>query len=209
MIYYLIINEDINMELVDQIAKQMPSSRYKKYLTYQKYEDKINCVFAYLLIKKYLIENNDDGAINIDYTPLEKPFFKNKKLQFNISHGNKMIAVAFSEATIGLDVEKITNFQNLLTSMYSKEEIKKYQDKLRIDEFNTKTWTAKESYTKLLGEGINIDFKTLVFDLEKNTIKYNGVYITSYQIEDYYLSISSSTTNIQIKEIKINDLLNM
>lgn len=91
-----------------------------------------------------------------------RPYFLNSDLNFSISHSNDIIGVAFSEGTIGLDIEK-----------YKDRNLKRLSDYFKRP-FNTleefyQYWTLYEAnYKSKLSDGVQKTFK----------------------FEDYFLSIS-------------------
>lgn len=74
---------------------------------------------------------------------------------FSISHSRGNIAVAFSKADVGLDMEQVRPYhEKLPRRIFSKEELLWFEvrGETRIDFFTL--WTLKESYYKFLGTGL-------------------------------------------------------
>ena len=71
-----------------------------------------------------------------------KPFFKNSKLQFSISHSKNMVAMVMDKAPCGLDIEfeKPRNLKKL--SNYFKQNFETLEDFYRF-------WTLKEATYKI------------------------------------------------------------
>lgn len=94
-----------------------------------------------------------------------KPYIK-QNVCFSVSHSNNLVALAFSENEIGIDVEKIRPIKRGVVAKYN---------------LDLKTWTIKEAIIKAKG-------LTLI---EINNIKLNGenldVFTTKYK--NYYISI--------------------
>jgi len=209
MIFYLFIDEAIDMEIVNERAKQMPFPRYQNYLNYYDDKDKINNFLSYMIIRKYFDNQSVEiGNLVFSQTELKKPFIKNSSVKFNISHSNNLIAVAFDRNEIGVDVERIKDFNNdIIDSILSDIEKKEYSKEIHKNDFLTKIWTVKESYTKMLGLGLSVDFDKISFSLDKDPIFYDNNYIKSYKIRDYWLSVCSKEQNPKLIEISIVDLL--
>ncbi len=186
MIYYCLIDDYTKYLHLLKIADTMPIERYTKYLNYIKLEDKLNCIISYMMIVKHLNTSN----IKLNYTEYEKPYIENK--HFSISHTSGLVIVGFSSEPIGVDCEKIKEFNdNLITYMFSLEELKKHQNTLDND-FLTKNWTIKEAYIKLLGTGLPKNFHE--FDITGKKYQIN---INSMKINDFWLSVCSKSDNIK------------
>ena len=109
------------------------------------------------LAAQYSGKNPKDLEINL--SPNGKPFFQNlSDLFFNISHSCDGLAIAFSRAEIGLDIEKINRPRSHLgiaKRFFSKSESALLEaDVNGSAELFMRLWTAKEAMLKLLGDGI-------------------------------------------------------
>lgn len=125
--------------------------------------------------------NVKDTSIIIDN---KKPKFKNSNLCFNISHSNNVIAIAFDELQLGLDVE-------FMQERDFKAISKRYNLKESTKENFYKFWTQYEAEIKIQAE---IKQK-ISFELQPN----------------YMLSIVSANQNLntQIKMYEINENANV
>ena len=191
-----------------KIAEKMPLKRYQTFLQLDSDLAKGQNVVAYLLLSKILREKNID-IHNLDYSyrASGKPYFKNSLLKFNISHSDVMVAVVVDSFEIGLDIEKIKPVDaDMLDYVYSKQEQKNYHQMLLDEEFFCKTWTLKESYAKYKGQGLNIDFSSLTFNLNRNFLKKDNVFINSFKIADYFLSVCSERKQVEVQYLEFKDL---
>ncbi len=75
----------------------------------------------------------------------KKPRFDSEEVYFNISHSHGVIMLGISHTEIGVDIEKIRDFD------YKKIDFIDAED---IDDFFEK-WTERESYLKFTGEGLS------------------------------------------------------
>jgi len=87
-----------------------------------------------------------------------KPFYSDyPQWHFNISHSAEWVVMAFSEAEIGIDIEKIKkiNYQlaNRFFSAEENENLNKLEEPEKLHYFFN-LWTLKESYLKYLGRGL-------------------------------------------------------
>jgi 4'-phosphopantetheinyl transferase len=89
-----------------------------------------------------------------------KPVFRNKKkYYFNFSHSDKHGAIVLGENPVGVDVEEIENInmKTKIVFLSDQELSSKHGTKLSL----CKLWTAKESYCKATGYGLNIPLKEI------------------------------------------------
>ncbi len=204
MIYYCEI-DDYN-KYVDLLNKavDMPVYRMKKFMSYIKLSDKINCVVAYLLLKKLV-------GFEVDYitNSNEKPEFINSDIKFNISHTNGFVVVGIDNNDIGIDIENVSDFtDNMINYMLSVNDINKYNDFINDLEFLTKVWTIKESFIKYNGKGLTYPANEIELDYLSNLIEFNNLYITTKKINTAYMSICGVKNNYKVVKIDITDLCN-
>ena len=95
-IYYVNLDDNLFKNLSKPELKKLQSSTGRKIVDYAGAE------FYKITDREIIIENN-------------KPKFKNSDIQFSISHSNQIVAVAFDDYPIGLDVEymKERDFKSL------------------------------------------------------------------------------------------------
>ena len=85
-----------------------------------------------------------------------KPMSKNT--YFNISHSHGLVVIAIAKKEVGIDIELVREAEENIRSFISSEEEYLYiKDNASFYEI----WTSKESLTKALGSGINIDIKKI------------------------------------------------
>lgn len=140
------------------------------------------------------------------------------KYHFNITHSKEYLAIAISNAEIGIDIEyndqkhlKISKkiFSNSMFLTYNK-----LDEKEKIDFFYC-IWTIRESFLKNIGEGIilNLNDINIEFIEEKAFLKSKVFYqdeLNSYtkKIDNYHLSISTVLDEYpQIFEISYKDFI--
>ncbi len=108
---------------------------------------KNNALLAGMLLEK-LAKDNGITSYKINTTSNGKPYEQNNLFCFSISHSNNIVAVAFSDKAVGLDLELNTGKtkNNISKRFFSESDREKLQN-------NTMSfleiWTRKESYTKL------------------------------------------------------------
>ena len=120
---------------------------------------KLACQYA----KENGISFEDNTILRTDKN---KPYFKWNPFHFSVSHSKEVLGIAFSKYPLGLDIQDHRNCK--------KEKIaKKFFHPDEIAHVNSenffKIWTAKESYVKFKGNGIDKTFREFsVFDNIEN-----------------------------------------
>ena len=178
--YYFIDIDAIKQEYLDKYSKL---DKYSTYTNEAKRNERIarDLLFSYMIKK----ENIDPEIV---YNEYGKPYFKNSNLYFNISHSNKKIIIALSDAELGIDIQKVSN--------YDEERIDKLAKRIYNDNdynyFNndenvtfTQIWTIKEAYLKYLGYGLIKNLHDIV--VEYNT---NNVYLMNRNASNFYTCYS-------------------
>lgn len=102
-----------------------------------------------------------------------KPFLKNHPdIHFNISHCEGLVVCAFSDAPVGVDVERIAEFKDsIVRKVLTKEEqefLALYKEKEEYNELFFRFWTLKESWLKQDGSGFFRSPQEISFALESN-----------------------------------------
>lgn len=124
--------------------------------------------------------NIDPKQIVFSYNSYGKPYLEletnlNYTLQFNLSHSENIILLAFSEnIRIGIDVEKIYSTSDLLDvahRYFSSVEYKRLMTMPRIKREKAffKYWSRKESYIKGLGKGLSIPLNSFDVSIDSDT----------------------------------------
>lgn len=124
-----------------------------------------------------------------------KPRLKNHlHIHYSITHSYNLLMCVISELDVGIDVEKIREFNHYAALKVCREDelhdIYKSRDPNR--EF-FKYWTLKESYIKAIGRGLSYAMKKVNFIIESNEKIYCNKSNCSFQIiedsKDYIAAI--------------------
>ena len=133
--------------------------------------------------------NTDRDALIIEKSERGKPCFRGiDRLFFSISHSFPYYAVAFSERSIGVDIEKIRNYGAGIPERMFTENEKRYAgtDPGRFFEI----WTKKEAYSKYTGMGVFSGFRS--FDVLLPPL---SDHIKSERFENAVISVCTEDTN--------------
>ena len=171
-VYYArCIEKDSFSEKLEQ--DKLHSDRIKKIQKLSNIDEKCRSLSAGLLVSYALEkENISIKDIKIEYKENGKPYLKDCKLYYNISHTKKYVAVVVSDREVGIDVETIRErwikryqqLENLANKILSNKEKIIFDLKDTIDDkaaYFTEIWTKKESYVKTTGKGITSELSKI------------------------------------------------
>lgn len=143
-----------------------------------------NSIYKEFLIVEYQILKNVlnlDNGQDFSYTSLGKPYVSGKQ-NFSISHSQDFLVIAVSNNAIGIDVQKVNNYNaNLAKKVLNEDELKLIESSKNKAYQFAKLWTKKEAKTKLLGGSVFDDTKNILKDEQKYTFdtkRKNGFVIT-------------------------------
>lgn len=144
----------------------------------------------------YGIEN---PSSRLAFTESGKPFFKGG-VKFNISHGKGLIAIAFSDEEVGIDLEKIAEDK----PEYDKIARKYFTERERAGIFNARDflalWTKKESAIKYIGSSIAKSLSSTYFDGDapKGNEKYEGAKTATFFMGDFVCSVTAKAVDYRL-----------
>lgn len=126
---------------------------------------------------------------NIVRNEYGKPYFKdNESLHFNISHSGQKAVIVIDHKPCGVDIEKLKEPRfNVARRFFTENEceyIENSMDETEKWERFFEIWTAKESYTKMLGCGLTMRMDS--FDVLDENIKNKLKY---YKEDDYIICV--------------------
>jgi len=137
-------------------------------------------ILAKIAIKKSF--DIDVSKQKFAYTMYGKPYLSNySNVHFNISHSGEYVICAVSNKPVGVDIQKIGQYNyDVAKRVCNETELKQIEDSLdKASEF-TKLWTQKEAVLKMYGTGIASG------DIKNCLDNHN---VQSERIEDYWLSV--------------------
>lgn len=163
-IYFFDDIDNVDDKFLSLMYSILPNSRKEKVdKCYYSLDKKIK-IIEYFLIKTQL---KLYAGQDFRYTKKGKPYLKGNK-NFNISHSDKALVVAFSDDKIGIDIQKKIKFDDDLLKYIANK--KEYYDVISSNDRDlaiTKLWTKKESLIKYKGITIATNLKTLLRNKEK------------------------------------------
>ncbi len=176
-----------------------------------------------LILSHYLSEK--PGEIEYELTSYGKPFLKNKSIQFNLSHTDRMAVIAVTaDAQIGIDIENLNRdveYDDLAKRFFCESEylklVKTPPEEKRHAFFNC--WTRKEAFIKAVGEGLSYplnDFEVTLLSDEPVQINHiqDDLYtlkqwmFDSKNIDEYTIAtaVKRQNSNFVYREFNFNEL---
>lgn len=177
MIYIYKNLSKLKLDTYFKLLSNLPKELQEKANEKKTQTDKNIFVFEYHKLKQLL--KVDLNAIK--YSKRGKPYFEDNERHFSISHSNNLLCIAIEDKNVGVDIERIMQFDELIARQIcnDKEYLKIVTAKNKNLEF-TKLWVKKESLIKCKAEGFNQDLKTI---FERNpTYKFKFFTIKDYVI---------------------------
>ena len=147
------------------------------------------------IISKHIGVN--ESFIDIVNDGYGRPCIKNCEIDFNLSYSDEFVLVGVNnDGRIGVDIEKIKDFDQLLIVDYFSNIEKGIINALLLEKQTKmcyKIWTAKESFVKAIGLGLELELaKIEVSFFTENDfsvsllgdVKYSKWFGRSYEIND-------------------------
>ena len=107
------------------------------------------------LLKESLKKDYNISDYEIIYNEYNKPYLKNEKIYFNISHINGTIVLVISDKEIGVDVEYFVYKESVVRKYFTNNEQNEILNSTnKVYDF-TRIWVMKEAFVKMKGVGIS------------------------------------------------------
>lgn len=169
------------------IMSDLSDTRKEKILKYKMPADRKRGLQAGLMIHEALESKgrNDDEIIITDNG---RPTIEG--MDFNVSHSGDYVMLVVSDKKVGCDIERIKDRNYSVARKYFSESEKEWMaESDNMDLAFYRIWTARESYIKLTGEGILLDFSKYEVkhpskDEPRNSYNEKGDSVTFFGIPD-------------------------
>lgn len=148
---------------IDELTRILSPAEIKRadlfHYAQDRAEFKVSHIALRLILSKYLSESPE--LLEFSTNDFGKPFLKNSRFNFNLSHSGELALVAVAENLhVGVDVERIRgeiNHRELAERFFSKDEksyLRSFYETQAIKEF-FRLWTRKEAFVKAKGCGLS------------------------------------------------------
>lgn len=199
-IYAVNIAEDLEMSLYEKFISYIDQKKAKKIHRLLNRKDKIRTLIGDILIRSVACDHLQisNEAIQYEYNDYGKPKLKGwHRFHFNVSHSGDWVVAVVDERPSGIDIEQVNSieYMEIAERFFSKQEFDwlRTQDADKGPENFYKLWTLKESYIKLIGDGLSIPLDSFSVIIEKD----DDIYVeeSSDKYEERYLRLFSIDTN--------------
>jgi len=152
-------------------------------------------LLSYGLCMTYQIEEKN---IDIVHNCFGKPFFKEyRDIFFNIAHCENGVAVIFSDRRVGIDIEKVREYNVFAARKVLDEfEMDRIEDSDNPSVEFFRYWTVKESYIKALGTGFSYPLKKIKVILEKDGQVHTNVKGARFDLYENQLGFIIATCHL-------------
>lgn len=199
--------------IYNQLYCNLSSDRRDKTDLLKLKKDKILSIASETLLR-YAIKDylGKDIELNYIYLKNNKPYLKDEKLYFNISHSKEYCIVALSDSEIGCDIEYIDDIDlNIAKRFFTKNEYNNIVNNIDSKNMFYRYWTLKESFVKVTGMGLKLPLDSFEVQINSNidliqNFDNNEYYFKEIDVlKDYRISICnmSKLDDLEIEIVKI------
>lgn len=107
------------------------------------------------LLKECLKKDFNISNYEIIFNDYNKPYLKNEKIYFNISHDKGTTVLVISDNEIGVDIEYFTYKENVVRKYFTTNEQNEILNSANKEYDFTRIWVMKEAFVKMMGIGIS------------------------------------------------------
>ena len=195
----------ISADTFERLLKKVSTERREKISKLIPHVKKCQSLFVELLLRSVLVSKFEmtESDIVIEKTPEGKPFLKGDSgLFISLSHCDGLVAVAVSNKAVGVDSERVRNFDPNIAKRFFTELEQEYVFGADdgADERFFEIWTRKEALAKHQGIGLLDD--TSVCTVE-NTDRFQ-----TFAVDGYTVTVCTDKDKTDASFSVANELLN-
>ncbi len=214
-ILYAYIAREKHDFLLREILPSFSGEFQKKILKYKRWEDAQLSLLGRFLLKHGLQydHNNKYDDNELHYSYYSKPYFKDQRIKFNISHsGNIVVCVITEVCDIGVDIEiledvKIEDFKEQMTTAEWERIVSSNDKKGSFFEY----WTQKEAVIKAHGMGLSIPLQSFEVINNKTMINEENFFLKEIKLDNKYkchIAFKEEIDSIVLPPQRINLFVN-
>lgn len=180
-IYLVKVDCQIDEKLFQYLLKYVQPEKKERILK-QRIKQNANNMIIGEILAKIIIKKTfgiDIAKQNFAYTGYGKPYLLNyPDVHFNISHSGEYVACAVSDTPVGVDIQKIGEYNlEVAKRVCNEKELEQIENSSDKESGFTKLWTQKEAALKMHGTGIvSADIKNCFNDELMQSIKFDNYY---------------------------------
>lgn len=193
----------VDETLYSRLFDMADAQRKCKALRYLRFEDKVRCVSAGALLRYAAAKQLGTDTFETATDDNGKPHIVGAgDFHFNLSHAGKWVVITYGNTPVGIDVEKIdpaTAVSGIASRFYTSDEQNYVAD--NTERF-FEVWTAKESYIKFVGKGLQMGLTSF------SVLSIKGPHFYPISIDPQYRMTLCATEAPQwIEQIPISSLI--
>ena len=190
-----------NQQIFDILYDEMNEQRRSKILRCKNVLDKRRSLLAGVLLK-YALEKEGLSYKDIEFVKSEngKPSISGTlNLHFSLTHSGEYVGCLIGEIPVGLDMESIerpvftpgkeSRMEALVHKCLSSSELEYFKNTDDKKRLFLEFWTKKESYSKAIGKGLQMDFSQI------DTIKMQEKFWSEWNEDGYCVSMYKEDGN--------------
>lgn len=147
----------------------------------KQWDDKGRLLAAGLLLREaFVFAHMEEELEQIQFSPKGKPYLEDGTFFFSLSHAGDYAVCVSDDKPVACDIESMTRkIPSILNRIFSAEEEQYYNELkgVKQTELFFKAWTRKESLSKQVGKGIQMNFDEILCCAE-------GKFLDEIQFED-------------------------
>lgn len=206
MIYLFTEYEQITDEVLAVLIDKLPAERKAKAMRSHNKGVRTSCVLGYLLfLYGYRNLHRKKGSPDWAIAESGKPYLLEfPNIFFNISHCIGACACMFGNTPVGIDIQDCRNFRlNQALRTCSEEEVQTITSSPEPQLEFCRIWSIKESVSKLTGEGIFRDIRSVNANVTncKTSFVEPDKYMTAASLDPY--------ADFSIHRLTVSDLLSL
>lgn len=208
IVLYTFIDEQKHQYLLHKYSKICTEEFNAKILKYRRWQDAQLSLLGRILLKYGLNQYFNIHDFEIGRTSNHKPFIKNQKVHFNISHAGNLVVCGISKSIIGVDIEYVDpkiNYNDFKSQMTPDEFNKIHLSEDKVRSFFT-YWTEKEAVIKAHGKGLLIPLQSFEVFQGQTLIDKEKFYLKETFIHKEYQCCIASNKDIQYQNIQLEQI---
>ena len=162
-----------------------------------------------VLLSFILHKSGKGERLAFTYGSNGKPYLKDGRAFFNISHSGDYVICSISESEIGCDVQTVGKYNPRIAERFFTAEERDFLQKSdnQPSDF-TRLWALKESVLKKTGEGITKGLDSFCFadSLTKNRFIKFGYHFAVSELENAFMAVCSDTEEDDFTEVNKEEI---
>ncbi len=162
-----------------------------------------------VLLSYSLLKNGKEKKLAFTYGDNGKPYLKDGRAFFNISHSGDYVVCSISESEIGCDVQTVGKYNpRIAERFFTDNERKILENSDNQPSDFTRLWALKESVLKKTGEGITGGLDSFCFAdcLQKNSFIKFGYHFKVSGLIGAYIAVCSDTEVSELAEVNKEEI---